>query len=75
LITRLAGSTEASAEASRRLACDAAVSEVTHKEDGGIVTGRRTRTISAALRRALIVRDRGSCTFPGAHIESSTLIT
>jgi hypothetical protein len=63
--SRLDEGPEVSAEASRRLACDAAVVQVTHKEDGGIDTGRRTRTISAALRRALRVRDVGICTFPG----------
>ena len=63
--SRLEAGPEASAEASRRLACDAAEVHVTHKEDGTIETGRRTRTIPAALRRALLVRDRGTCTFPG----------
>ncbi|MCA9738363.1 MAG: DUF222 domain-containing protein, partial [Gemmatimonadetes bacterium] len=54
-----------SAETSRRLACDAAVVRVTHDLDGSVLdVGRRRRTIPAALRRALEVRD-GGCRFPG----------
>jgi hypothetical protein len=53
------------AETSRRLACDAAVVEVTHDVDGDIPTGRRTRVVAPRLQRALNVRDQGTCTFPG----------
>ncbi len=57
--------TRVSGETSRRLACDAGVTEVTHAPDGSVLAvGRRTRTIPPALRRALEVRDRG-CRFPG----------
>ena len=54
-----------SAETSRRLSCDAAV--VTMARDDGRVgdaASRRTRTIPAAVRRALAARD-GTCRFPG----------
>jgi hypothetical protein len=55
--------TRVSAETSRRLCCDAAVVRV---EEGRQIlsVGRRTRTISPALRRALEIRDQG-CRFPG----------
>jgi hypothetical protein len=57
-----------SAETSRRLSCDASVVKVEHAGDGSILSvGRRTRTISSALRRALEVRDRG-CRFPGCGL-------
>ena len=52
----------------RRLACDASVVRVRHGRDGSILdVGRRTRTISPALRRTLEVRDRG-CRFPGCGL-------
>ena len=54
-----------SAEVSRRLLCDAGVVPVL--EDGRgtpLDVGRRTRTVPAAIRRALRARDRG-CRFPG----------
>jgi hypothetical protein len=54
-----------SAETSRRLLCDAGVVPVL--EDGlgaPLDVGRKTRTISPALRRALMARD-GGCRFPG----------
>jgi hypothetical protein len=57
-----------SAETSTRLSCDAAVVRMAHAPDGGILDiGRRTRTISPALRRALEARDRG-CRFPGCGL-------
>jgi hypothetical protein len=57
--------TRVSAETSRRLCCDASVVRVEHAEDGRVRSvGRRTRTIPAAVRRALEIRDRGCC-FPG----------
>ena len=53
------------AETARRLACDASVVVLTENEDGEpLNVGRRTRTISAPLRRALNSRDKG-CRFPG----------
>jgi hypothetical protein len=53
------------AETSRRLACDSALVVMRHFADGRVLdVGRRTRTISPALRRALEHRD-GGCRFPG----------
>jgi 5-methylcytosine-specific restriction endonuclease McrA len=58
----------ASAEASRRLACDASRVVMRHDEDGRIVeVGARTRTIPPVLRRALRHRDRW-CRFPGCSV-------
>lgn len=54
-----------SGEAARRLACDAGVSRlITDGNSEPLDVGRRTRTIPAALRRAVIARDR-HCTEPG----------
>ncbi|MCI0435130.1 MAG: HNH endonuclease [Gemmatimonadetes bacterium] len=53
------------AETSRRIACDAGRLIMTHDADGGLLdVGRRTRTVPAAIRRALEHRDR-ACRFPG----------
>jgi len=49
----------------RRLACDASISRIITDGKSQILdVGRRTRTISPALRRALVVRDAG-CVHPG----------
>jgi hypothetical protein len=57
-----------SAETSRRLACDASRVGMRHDDDGRLLEiGARTRTIPAALRRALLHRDR-TCRFPGCHV-------
>ena len=62
-----AGGIHVSAETARRLACDAAKVEMRHGAEGEILdVGRRTRTISPALRRALASRD-GHCRFPGCR--------
>jgi Domain of unknown function (DUF222) len=54
-----------SGEAARRLACDAGIVEVQVNERGEpLSVGRRTRTIPAAIKRALLVRDK-TCRFPG----------
>jgi hypothetical protein len=54
-----------SAETSRRLACDAAVVQMTHDDRGNVLdVGRKTRTIPFAIRRALTARDQ-RCPFPG----------
>jgi hypothetical protein len=49
----------------RRLACDAGLIEV-HVDGQGqpLSVGRKTRTIPAAIKRALLVRDR-TCRYPG----------
>jgi len=53
------------AETARRLACDASVVKLFENDDGEpLNVGRKTRTISAPLRRILNARDKG-CRFPG----------
>ncbi|HEU4778801.1 MAG TPA: DUF222 domain-containing protein [Steroidobacteraceae bacterium] len=53
------------AETTRRLACDASVVALIENDDGEpLNVGRKTRTISAPLRRTLNARDKG-CRFPG----------
>ena len=60
-----AGGIHVSAETARRVACDAAKVTMRHGHAGEVLSvGRRTRTISPALRRALAARDR-HCRFPG----------
>jgi hypothetical protein len=52
-------------DTARRLACDAnVVALLTNREGEVLDVGRRTRTISFAMRRALQARD-GGCRFPG----------
>jgi hypothetical protein len=53
------------AETARRLSCDASVVALVESDDGEpLNVGRKTRTISAPLRRVLNARDKG-CRFPG----------
>ena len=53
------------AETCRRLLCDAGVVPVLDDSDGKpLDVGRKTRTIPTAIRRALLLRDRG-CRYPG----------
>jgi Domain of unknown function (DUF222)/HNH endonuclease len=53
------------AETARRFACDASVVTLVEDEDGEpLNVGRKTRIISAPLRRLLTARDKG-CRFPG----------
>jgi Domain of unknown function (DUF222) len=52
-----------SAEALRRVACDCGL-VATGREGEALNIGRRARTIPPAIRRALMLRDRG-CAFPG----------
>ncbi|MEO8064528.1 MAG: DUF222 domain-containing protein [Pseudomonadota bacterium] len=53
------------AETARRFGCDASVVTLIENEDGEpLNVGRKTRTISAPLRRVLNARDKG-CRFPG----------
>ncbi len=53
------------AETARRLSCDASIVALVENEDGEpLNVGRKTRTISAPLRRLLAARDKG-CRFPG----------
>jgi hypothetical protein len=54
-----------SAQAARRLSCDAGVVEVVEGEHGTpLSVGRKRRTIAGALRRALRKRDT-ACSYPG----------
>lgn len=53
------------AETARRFSCDASTVRLTESDDGEPLNlGRKTRTISVPLRRALKARDKG-CRFPG----------
>ncbi len=55
------------AEAARRLACDASVTRViTDARSVPLEVGRATKVVSPSLRRALAVRD-GGCAFPGCE--------
>ena len=54
------------AETARRLACDASVLEVQERDGELLSLGRKRRTVSPALRRALETRDR-RCRFPGCE--------
>jgi hypothetical protein len=66
--SELEDGTRVSAETSRRLSCDASLVTVGHGTEGSMLSvGRRTRTLSPALRRALEARDRG-CRFPGCGL-------
>jgi hypothetical protein len=57
--------TRVSAETLRRVACDSGIVAVGgHVDSEQLNIGRRTRTIPSAIRRALMLRDRG-CAFPG----------
>jgi len=59
------GDSFVSGEAARRLSCDASVVEVIEDEHGvPISVGRKRRTISGALKRALHKRDT-LCSYPG----------
>jgi hypothetical protein len=51
----------------KRLLCDCSMVLVAEDADGDpLDVGRKQRTVSTPLRRALYARDRG-CTFPGCH--------
>jgi hypothetical protein len=59
------GESFVSGETARRLSCDAGVVEVVEDDHGvPLSVGRKQRTISGALKRALYKRD-SACTFPG----------
>jgi len=54
-----------SVEAARRASCDSAVVELVEDEHGTPLSiGRKTRSIPAAMKRAMLRRD-GTCRFPG----------
>jgi hypothetical protein len=52
------------AHSARRLACDAAVSQLLYRPDGSVEPRGATRAIPVSMRRALLARDR-HCRFPG----------
>ena len=55
------------ADVARRIACDADIIPVVLGSRGEpLDVGRAARTVSTAIRRAVIVRDRG-CAFQGAQ--------
>ena len=61
----LADGTALTPETARRLACDAAIVQVEKDRDGNVLdVGRRTRSVPAAIARALRLRDE-TCRFPG----------
>lgn len=51
-------------ETARRLGCDASLVRILERDGRPLSIGRKTRTLSPALRRALRSRDR-TCRFPG----------
>ncbi len=60
-----AGRSDLPVETVRRLACDGSVVTIVEDDRGTpLDVGRKQRTVSTALKRALFSRDRG-CTFPG----------
>jgi hypothetical protein len=64
-IASLADGTCVSAETARRLACDCGVVHIHEDAIGSpLFVGRKTRSISGALKRALLRRDQ-CCRFPG----------
>ncbi len=64
-LAMMAGDEVIAAATARRLCCDAGV-VVAHVDAHGVPlsVGRKTRTIPAAIKRALLLRDR-TCRFPG----------
>ncbi len=55
------------AQTAQRLACDASLLPILHRRGGELDVGRRSRSVPAAMRRALDVRDEGHCQFPGCE--------
>jgi hypothetical protein len=61
------GRTDLPIDTMKRLLCDCSMVVVTEDANGSpLDVGRKQRTVSTQLRRALYARDRG-CTFPGCH--------
>lgn len=62
-----AGRADLPLETIKRLCCDGSLVPVVEDDDGTpLAVGRKTRTVSTSLKRALLARDR-RCTFPGCH--------
>jgi hypothetical protein len=53
-------------ETARRLGCDAGLVRIIERDGRPLSVGRRRRTVSPAMRRALRARDHG-CRFPGCN--------
>ena len=67
-MSELEDGTRGSGETARRVSCDCGLVPVTRAPDGEILNvGRKQRTVSGPLRRALELRDRG-CRFPGCNL-------
>ena len=66
--SELEDGTRLAPETARRLACDASVVRVLRGTGGEVLdVGRKSRTVTTPIRRALEVRDRG-CRFPGCGL-------
>jgi hypothetical protein len=66
-LTRGVGRADLPLATLQRLLCDCSVVTVAEDGDGNpLDVGRKQRTVSTPLKRALHARDRG-CTFPGCH--------
>jgi hypothetical protein len=66
-LTGRAGRVDLPIDTVKRLLCDCSLVTVVEDESGSpLDVGRKTRTVSTPLKRALYARDR-SCTFPGCH--------
>jgi hypothetical protein len=66
-LTGGAGHADLPIDTVKRLLCDGSLVLVAEDADGQpLDVGRKQRTVSTPLRRALYARDRG-CTFPGCH--------
>jgi hypothetical protein len=66
-LTRGTGRADLPIDTIKRLLCDCSVVTVAEDAEGNpLDVGRKQRTVSTPLRRALYARDRG-CTFPGCH--------
>lgn len=62
-----AGRSDLPIDTVKRLSCDGSLVNVVENERGEpLNVGRKQRTVSTAIKRALWSRDRG-CTFPGCH--------
>ncbi len=66
-VTGGAGCADLPIDTVKRLLCDCSMVLVAEDADGNpLDVGRKQRTVSTPLKRALYARDRG-CTFPGCH--------
>ncbi len=64
-MTAETGKSDLPIESVRRISCDASITEVAKNENGELIdAGRKHRTVSPPLKRALIARDK-CCRFPG----------